>query len=143
MVASLLITIVSVALLAYWFRYTCLLILRKHRQPERIHRASVANGLHLPALEHDLYSAQPLQSDLLERALENDFQILSFLLAHASDLGVSALERNLLALDFRLMRVWYRLVRLVSPSAARQALVEMVAILNHMAGAVGGAAAGR
>jgi hypothetical protein len=137
MFASILILSISVVLLLYWFRYTCLLLLQKDEELARVARVAEANGLSFLAAHAQL--TQPVQSGTLgwtatERALDRDYRILAFLLSHAPDLGGSPVEQWILALDFRLMQVWYRLTKTFSPESSRIALQEMTAVLTRMSG---------
>ena len=70
MVASILITVVSLILLSYWFRYSCLLLLRSQAQQP---------------------SQAPPQGDLdpLRQAVERDYRLLTYLCRHAAGLAES------------------------------------------------------
>jgi hypothetical protein len=112
MVASVLITVVSLVLLGYWFRYTCILLLRS--QGER--------------------SAVPPEGepDLLRRSLERDYRMLTYLSRHGAGLGDQSLEERVLIFDFKVMQVWYRLTRSAAPQQARNALAEMAAVVAFL-----------
>jgi hypothetical protein len=135
MLVSLLIVAVAVLLLAYWFRYTCLLLIRAEPEAEKVVSVAEANALNLPSIQAKLRGAGTL--DGLDAALEDDYRILSFLLNHAAGLGVSRGEQIILAIDFRLMQVWYWITRKLWPAMAHHPLREMTAILARMAGAIG------
>src|SRR5574340_658285 len=134
MIASVLILVVSLVLLAYWFRYTCLLLLRGN---PAAHAGAVAerNRLNFVNVQREVYQTGDL--DALERALEKDYRLLCYLLEHSAGLDVSGIERHLLALDYRLMQVWYKLVRNSYSGAARKALLEMSGVLTSFAGKMG------
>jgi hypothetical protein len=119
MVASILISVVSLVLLSYWFRYSCLLLLRNQAQPAPQHHQH----------EGDL--------DPLRRALERDYQMLTYLCRHAAGLGEQSLEERILILDFKLMRLWYRLTRTLAPTQARNALSEMAAVVAFLGQRIG------
>jgi hypothetical protein len=118
MVASILISVVSVVLLGYWFRYSCLLLLRSHAQhPEQV-----------PA-EGDL--------DPLRRAVEQDYRLFTFLCRHAAGLADQSIEERILILDYKLMRIWYHLTRTLAPAQARNALSEMAAVVAFLGQRIG------
>jgi hypothetical protein len=118
MVASILITLVSLVLLSYWFRYSCLLLLRGQAQPPG----------EAPA-EGDL--------ELLCRAVERDYRLLTYLCQHAAGLADQSLEERILILDFKLMRFWYHLTRTLAPARARNALSEMTAVVAFLGQKIG------
>jgi hypothetical protein len=112
MIASVLITVVSLVLLGYWFRYTCILLLRSHGER--------------PAVALD---GEP---DLLRQALERDYRMLTYLCRHGAGLGDQSVEERILIFDFRVMRLWYRLTRATAPQQARNALSEMAAVVAFL-----------
>lgn len=124
MLASVLISAVSVVLLVYWFRYTCLLLLRRESveswgSPDN--RFGVLDVRERLATEADL--------DPLHRSLERDYRILTYLLRHATQLGNQSVEERMLILDYKLMQMWYSLTRSAAPEQARCALSEMAAVI--------------
>ena len=118
MVASILISVVSLVLLSYWFRYSCLLLLRNRAEQAT---ASQATG--------DL--------DPLRRTVERDYQLLTYLCRHAAGLADQSLEDRILILDFKLMRVWFHLTRTLAPVQARNALSEMAAVVAILGQRIG------
>jgi hypothetical protein len=81
--------------------------------------------------------------DPLERALERDYCILSYLIQHATDLEMASVENRLLLLDYKLMRLWSRMTRSRAPRQSRKALEEMASVLGvliHCMGRQPGAA---
>ena len=129
MIASILILAFSAVLLAYWFRYSCLLLLRNSIEqrgsgtPDE--RFSIGMVL-------DRVDTEP-QLDALERALARDYHMLSYLLKHAADLELASVENHMLILDYQLMRICYRITRSVAPRLARMALREMASALGAVA----------
>jgi len=126
MVESVLIIVCSVVLLVYWFRYSCLLLLRD-------------SAAELQYQEHDQRFGfarvnQQLQAgatlDPLHRELSRDYHLLTYLLDHAAGLNLPTLEDRLLVMDYRIMQWYYRLTKAVFPSQARHALGEMAAVLS-------------
>src|SRR5436305_8257303 len=118
----------SLALLIYWFRYCCMLLLRNSRDQlvavsvARYNRFSVADVL------ERLGNREAL--DPLHHALDRDYQVFTYLVEHAAGLELESLEDRLLLIDYKLMRVWYRVTKTVAPLQARKALTEMASILG-------------
>jgi hypothetical protein len=140
MAASILIILFSTALLIYWFRYTCLLILGTRTGKDYAAGVAAANDLNFPGVLANVVSAEtPRQLKALEQSLERDYRLLTYLLAHTvgANLGGITLEQRLLMLDFRLMRLLFGLTRAFAPSRARAAVLEMTEVLNHLANAMG------
>jgi hypothetical protein len=127
MLASILISTVSVVLLAYWFRYSCLLLLRA--QVDR--SVDVSGRLSSPDVRQRLHT-EPDLAPLLG-ALERDYRVVTYLLEHSSRLGAQSLENRLLRLDYKLMRAWYCVTRTVAPQQARRAVAEMAGVLICLA----------
>jgi hypothetical protein len=111
MLASILISAVSFVLLVYWFRYSCILLLRSLESP-------------VVEVKGDL--------DPLRRAVERDFSVLTYLWRHAADLREQSLEERILMLDFKLLMLWYRFTRTALPGQARRALSEMGAVVSFL-----------
>jgi hypothetical protein len=131
MVASLLIIAVSLVLLVYWFRYTCLLLLR-NAESDALVRSDGHLLFHKVQEELDLNRENAL--DPLHQALNRDYAVLTYLLEHASPIeGLRSFERRLLTLDYRVMRVWYRMTRSAAPDHARRALDEMARVVEFLA----------
>jgi hypothetical protein len=129
MIASLLIIGFSVLLLVYWFRYSCVLLLRSHA--ERTASAVPDIRFCFAEVQAQLRTAEVL--DPLQLSLQRDYEILIYLLQHAAGLSLESLENRLLVLDYQVMQWWYRLTRVAAPRQARQALYEMASILNALA----------
>lgn len=141
MIASLLILLVSLVLLLYWFRYTCLLLLEDKPAPQHAETMVRANRLTYPNVQNALAAGAGESSlDALYRFLDNDYRVVLYLLRH-SGLEIPALERRLLVADYRVMQCWYTLVRRCSAGRARQALLEMSRVLGYLSGKMGERAA--
>lgn len=125
MIASFLIIGFSLVLFAYWFRYSCILLLRNE-----VERAATARDarFHVAELQEGLKAGGEL--DPLHVALDRDYKVLIYLLQHAAGLELQSFEDRLLVLDYRVMNGWYRLTRTLAPLQARRALSEMVSILG-------------
>jgi hypothetical protein len=129
MIASILILVFSAVLLVYWFRYSCVLLLRsaaeRNEVPMSDERFNIAMVLNRVRTARDLGP--------LERALDRDYHMLTYLLKHAADLELASIENRMLILDYKLMRVWYRLTRTIAPDQSRKALAEMASVLGAVA----------
>ena len=134
MVSGVFIIAVSVILLVYWLHYSCLMLLRAAQEhaatfsvaDERFSASSVLERL---KTEGDLAP--------LERALERDYQVVTYLIEHAADLELASIENRLLVLDYRLMRLWSRVTRSVAPHQSRKALSQMASVLSVLVGQMG------
>ena len=131
MIASVLIITFSLVLFVYWFRYSCLLLLRQSvDQPvtavDRYSYVTVQQGL-----------KAGLELDPLRRSLDRDYRVLTYLLDHAAGLELERLEYRLLVLDYKLMQSWYRLTKWAAPQQARRALGEMAEVVNVLVGRIG------
>ena len=135
MIASVLIIGFSIILLAYWFRYSCILLLRAEQ--EKTVLAPVASDIRFCFVEVQarLKTAEVL--DPLHLALQRDYEILIYLLQHAAGLSLESFEDRLLVLDYRVMQWWYRLTLTAAPEQARQALNEMASVLIVLAQKMG------
>ena len=131
MIASLLIIAFSLVLFVYWFRYSCLLLLRRgSEQP-----VASANGFNYASVQKSLQAGMEL--DPLRQSLDRDYRLLTYLLEHAAGLELEQLEYRLLVLDYRIMQGWYRLTKWAAPEQARCALGEMADVVNALVGRIG------
>ena len=138
MFASVFVLIVSVLLFAYWFRYTCLLILSTESARDYTRPVADANGLMFLQAREALasqVSATALRE--LKRNLDRDYQLVTYLLRNAGTEDGQDVEHVILRLDYRLMRIWYAASHLLSASAARKALLEQATVIAHLANAMG------
>jgi hypothetical protein len=126
MIAGILIIAISLILFVYWFRYSCLLLLRSSaeraegtRVDERFNIARVLEGLKTQA-----------ELGPLEHALERDYHVLTYLIEHAADLELASVENRILLLDYKVMRIWSHITRTAAPAQSRRALAEMASILG-------------
>lgn len=136
MLASILIIVFSFVLFAYWFRYSCILILSSRGEQG----ARVGERFHFAEVQRRLEGKAELEAggemDPLHLALERDYQLFSYLKAHAASLDLERFECRLLVLDYKLMRSWYRFTRSIAPRQARNALKEMADVLGVLAGRI-------
>jgi len=126
MIASILIIAFSIAMFVYWFRYSCVLLLRGAAEQAELSAAqddrfSVAEVLARLKTEQEL--------DPLQRSLDRDYLVLKYLIEHAADLELVSIENRLLILDYKLMHCWFGLTRTLAPAHARKALTEMASVL--------------
>src|SRR5216683_641839 len=100
LVATVIITVSSVLLFGYWFRYTCLLILSA--KTTRNFAAELGR---------------------LCDALDRDYAILTRLLQQTSTLSAegSSIEKRMLDINYHVTRAWYRASGQFSTAAARRA----------------------
>jgi hypothetical protein len=134
MITSVSIIVISAVLLVYWLRYSCVLLLRNAQ--ERNEEAKVADDrFNVAAVMERLKTETDLAP--LERALERDYHVVTYLIEHAADLELASIENKLLVLDYRLMRVWSRVTRTAAPQQSRKALSEMASVLKVLVGQMG------
>ena len=125
MVATVLIVASALILLVYWFRYSCLLLLRN--STAAMPKVAVADlRFSVEQIRPQVFTAMDL--DPLQRLLDSDYRLLVYLRNHAG-LGLDSMEDRLLVLDYRIMKFWYRLTRVFQPQVARRALAEMSDVL--------------
>jgi hypothetical protein len=139
LVATVFITASSVVLFAYWFRYTCLLILSAKTARDYTVEVAYANKLGFPEVQAQLNQAASPDLDRLRAALDNDYRVVQNLLKHMGE-GRS-LETRMLAINYRLMGAWYRISRRFSGRTAVSALAEMSMVVSHFANLMGEQAA--
>jgi hypothetical protein len=143
LIATVVITASSVLLFAYWFRYTCLLILSAKTARDYTSDVAYSNRLLFPEVQAQLNQSASPDLDKLRSALDRDYQVLRHMMKYmpAAGEGQSALETQMLALNYRLMGVWYRVTRPLSGSTAARALSEMSMVVAHFANLMGEQAA--
>ncbi len=128
MVAGILIITFSLALLIYWFRYSCILILRGQSENFGALGAAPDSRFSFATVQEKLHAGAPL--DPLRESLDRDYRVLTYLIEHAAGLELGALEDRLLILDYRIMQRVYRLTRGFAPQQARRSLGEMATVLG-------------
>jgi hypothetical protein len=143
LLATIVITLSSVALFGYWFRYTCLLILSTKTAQDYARQVAANNQLGFPEVRARLDSLQADfgSMDRLRDALDRDYAVLSGLLKKTGSLEQSSLETKMLELNYQVMRGCYSMTRRFSPAAAARALDEMSQVVAHFANVMGEAAA--
>src|ERR1039457_2717982 len=126
---------ISAVLLVYWLRYSCVMLLRGAQERSAMlavadERFSASSVLERLKTEADLAP--------LERALERDYRVVTYIIEHATDLELASIENKLLVLDYQLMRLWSHLTRPLAPRQSRKALSEMASVLRVLTGQMGG-----
>src|SRR5438270_5565628 len=102
MLASLLIIGFSVILLVYWFRYSCMLLLRNFSEEAVLSAAAPDSRFSFVRVQELLKGSSEL--DPLSLSLDRDYQVISYLISHAPGLGEQSIEEHLLNLDYKLMK---------------------------------------
>lgn len=135
MIAGILIIASSFALFVYWFRYSCILVLRNRSEAAEASTAQPDSRFGFAEVRERLKTEFAL--DPLQASLERDYRVLIYLIEHAAGLELDSLEDRLLIFDYRIMQCVYRLCRTVAPLRARKALSEMATVLGVLAHRIG------
>jgi hypothetical protein len=137
MLAISLIVFFSVVLFAYWFRYSCLLILQSRVSESA--QSAADSGLDFSRAEQPLQgAANPVEYlDRVHRDLTDDYRKLCFLLRCSAESGVNPVERRMLMLDYWLMQGWYAISLRIAPPQARKALEEIATIVRYFSSSLG------
>jgi hypothetical protein len=138
-IATVIITGGSVLLFAYWFRYTCLLILRAKTAHDYAADLALAKGLRILEVQSQLRTDRAVDLAELHAELERDYTLVQSLLKRAAG-EQSILENRILQIHYRTNQVWYGISRPFSATAARHALEEMSLVVAHFANVAGEAA---
>jgi hypothetical protein len=125
-----------VLLLAYWFRYTCLLIVSAKTVRDFAAEVAAANQMSFLEVQAALREAAPAELDQLNATLERDYALITNLIGNAGD-SESSVEDRMLQMNYRLARTLYKTVGRFSPDVARHALDEMSVVISHFANAMG------
>ena len=140
--ATSVITVSSALLFAYWYRYTCLLILNAKTTRDYAGEVARANQLSFRDVQTQLRDGASADLDRLQKSLDRDYALLTFLFRNATGVqSENRLEDRMLQVDYRMMGAWYRISRRFSAQAARLALEEMSNVVAHFANAMGERAA--
>lgn len=137
---SVLVILFSAALFVYWFRYSCILILRTRTSSEYGSRLASHSELSFEDVQRELDSVDsPQQIEMLRAALDRDYAIVASLLAKAPGISehFSALEHFMLHADYRVMQAWDTLSRRVLGQPSHGAITEMSAIVAFFANVAG------
>ena len=135
MLVSILIIAFSSVFLVYWFRYTCILLVRNGIEEARSFSPAAQGSFNFNDIQSRLRSEEQL--DPLHSALQRDYQVLTYLVRHASGLQIESFEERLLVWDYKLMQAWYSVTKTAATEQARNALAEMASVLSILAGRIG------
>lgn len=139
LIATVTLTVGSVLLFCYWFRYTCFLIL--NAQTVREYAMNVVQAHQLSFFETQARLVEPSPDlDRLKNALDRDYAVITGLLSRL-DAEQSGIEQRMLAIHYRMMGACYHASRHISEGVACRALKEMSQVLVHFADSIGEAAA--
>lgn len=138
MLASLIILGCSAALFCYWFRYTCLLVLSTETTLDFSERVAAEYGLQFSRLQRELEEAGSAALETVMKSLDGDFALVESLLRRErGEEAEGGMELTLLSANFRVLRVWFRLIHSVSEARARRTVLEMAQIVRHFANELG------
>jgi hypothetical protein len=139
MLVSIFILGFSAACAVYWAHHCCVLLVGRRQLTEQAQAFAEANRLDFLRVRAMLQTASSPHYDGLLDALRRDFDALTYMLRYAATLHVdrfSGTERLLMA-DFAVMRMLCRMGARFSPLVARQTLLQMIAIVEHLSGLMG------
>lgn len=125
MVASVLIIVLSLALLVYWLRDMCLLLLNE----ATMETEAPFSPFSFHSVRRHLAAGR--STDGLHKNLDRDYRVLTYLGSKTG--ALLAVEARLLVWDYRLMRCWYAVAHTAFPAQGRKALAEMAAVLAVLA----------
>jgi hypothetical protein len=130
-------TIGSVLLFGYWFRYTCMLILSTKTIRDHAGSMAAAHQLSFLQVQSQLRGSASANLGRLHDALDRDYAIVMRLLAQRPSSAQSGMESWMLQMNYRLMSNWAHVSSRFSPAAACRALDEMSQVVAHFANAMG------
>jgi len=133
---SLLLIGFSLALLAYWFRYSCLLILHTQTAENYSEAVCRANGLSFDLVKGHIEAGQSPDLASLYKTLERDYAVVNQLLDQVAGQEI-LLETKLLRLNFKMTQAWFRVSQSLGLKAPVAALEEMADTIAHFANSFG------
>jgi hypothetical protein len=136
LIVTVVITLSSVLMFGYWFRYTCLLIVSATTTRDYAVNVAAANQLSFLQVQTELRE-NPADLDGLKASLDRDLSIVTNLIQNASGQGAWGMEDRILQLNYKVMGAWCSISKSFSPEAARNALDEMSMIVAHFANTIG------
>ena len=135
MFASVLIIVLCSALLGYWFRFSCILLLRSSAEQLSTVSSAMQGTFKVAEIQEGLENGAAL--DPLHQLLSRDYQVLTYLVRHSSKVKLESFEERLLVWDYKVMQFWYGVTKTAAPEQARQALREMATVLTVLSGRIG------
>jgi hypothetical protein len=133
------ISVSSILLFCYWFRYVCRLTLSAATSEDYATNVAQAYQLCFPEAQLRL-SHGATELDWLKEMLDRDYAVVAPLVNRNQD-AQGGTERRMLLVHYRLTSVWYRVTRHISAKAARRALEEMSLVVAFFANSIGEASA--
>ena len=132
---SILLIGLSAGLFLYWFRYTCLLILRTHTPEDFAGSVVQTNGLRFESVRLALETQSNPNLKELYQSLERDYAIVKQLIDQVSPAvrSENELEHRLLAANYSLTKIWFRVANGLGLPMATSALEEMSETVAHLA----------
>lgn len=129
----------SLALFAYWFRYSCLLILRTQTAEDFSGAVCHANGLSFDLVKRQIEADANLDLANLFQSLERDYTIVNNLLDQVANSAQTEnmLEVKLLRANFRVTQLWFRMSHSLGLRSSISALEEMADTISHFANTFG------
>src|ERR1700688_2114543 len=104
-------TVGSVLLLAFCFRYMCLLILSAKTTQDYASQIATANQLSFLEVQSQLSAGAYTELDRLHAALDRDYALLTRLLTAGSAGAESSMEARMLEVNYRLVSAWAQVSR--------------------------------
>jgi len=139
MTISLLLITLSLALFAYWFRYSCFLILHTKTAEDFASEVARANGLNFAAVRRKLEAGETSNAKELFALLQRDYNIVTQMMdrmdSEAKEAGM--LETKLLQLNFQVSQAWFRASESLGLKCTASALEEMAETVSHFANSFG------
>jgi len=144
MIAGTVIIAISLLLFAYWFRYTCKLMLSAHPAKDMTGKIAEANKLKFRTVQSQLNGSAALalpDLDKLFQSLNRDHRVITYLMKYGARYRVEGehVECLILKVDYWLMKAIYLVTRNRYTSHAHKALREMARVLNYLTNSMGSA----
>ncbi|MCC6537151.1 MAG: hypothetical protein IT162_06350 [Bryobacterales bacterium] len=136
MIVATAVGICSILLLAYWFRYTSLLILSTKTSQDYSYEIAHAHELQFHEVRESLPAVAPARLERLHSDIDHDFRLVTALLRNVrtSDRRVPV-EDLILRLDYLALDIAFRFCR--SDALKRTLLTEMSDVVAYFANVVG------
>lgn len=136
MIVAIAVGICSILLLAYWFRYTSLLILSTKTSQDYSYEIAHAHELQFHEVREALPLVESARLDRLRSDIDHDFRLVSALLRNVrtTDRRVPV-EDLILRLDYLALHAAFRFCR--TDSCKRTMLAEMSDVVAYFANVVG------
>lgn len=139
MTISIVLIILSLALFVYWFRYSCLLILRTRTAEDFATDVARAYGLSFEAVRGQIEAGVTTNISQLYELLERDYRIVNQMIdgldSAAKDEGM--METHLLRLNFQFSRFCFRASSWLGLKSTASAMEEMADTICHFANSYG------